>query len=423
MSSYHLSFSEYINDTTGISLPSSWNNITLVRVFDNVKQTTDADSLVHLTPSVVHGVVPQSELENRPQKALRDGYELTPAKPGDFVISMSSYEYGFEYCDRHGGISPDYTLLRPQVDKSHIQFLKYLAKSDPFISMISLYSRGIRQGKRIYWSQLKGAKICLPTVEEAEHIGAFLDYYTSRIDDIIKKNQLLLKLLEEKKESLLTEFVTSGSNPKTQMKDSDIDWLGKIPEYWDIIRTRFLCKITTGSGDTQDAVPDGKYPFVVRSPHLERSNTYIFDGEGVLTAGDGAGVGEVFHHMRGKFHFHQRVYLFYDFQNIIPLYFYYYMKALFSAVALAENAKSTVNSLRRPMLLDFPVAVPPISEQESIVQSIKNETKKIDNLHDNINEQISLLKEKRQALIAAAVTGQIDVSDWNPPDKEAEVTV
>ena len=75
------------------------------------------------------------------------------------------------------------------------------------------------------------------------------------------------------------------------MKDSGIAWIGAIPVEWDLRRLRYLCTITTGNQDTQDNDPDGVYPFYVRSPIVERSNTYTFDGAAILMAGDGVGAG------------------------------------------------------------------------------------------------------------------------------------
>ena len=89
--------------------------------------------------------------------------------------------------------------------------------------------------------------------------------------------------------------------------------VGEIPEDWKVTTVGKVVSITTGNKNTQDKVIDGLYPFFVRSQQVERINTYSFDGEGVLTAGDGVGTGKIFHHIDGKFDFHQRVYLMYNF--------------------------------------------------------------------------------------------------------------
>ena len=79
-----------------------------------------------------------------------------------------------------------------------------------------------------------------------------------------------------------------------KMRDSGVEWIGEVPEGWGITRLRFIADITTGNKDTQDANPDGAYPFYVRSPIVERSTDYTFDGLGIMMAGDGAGAGRVF---------------------------------------------------------------------------------------------------------------------------------
>jgi type I restriction enzyme, S subunit len=148
-----------------------------------------------------------------------------------------------------------------------------------------------------------------------------------------------------------------------------------------------------------DALPDGAFPFFVRSQQVEAIDTYSYDCEAVLTAGDGAGVGKVFHHFTGRFEAHQRVYVFKDFHRVLGRYFFYYFSNLFSVVALQGTAKSTVESLRRPMLADFEIAVPPMTEQRAIVVFIERETAQIDALIAKQERLVELLDERRGALI------------------------
>ncbi|MCD4654501.1 restriction endonuclease subunit S, partial [bacterium] len=111
--------------------------------------------------------------------------------------------------------------------------------------------------------------------------------------------------------------MTSSLKTYTSYQDSGIDWLGKVPANWQVLATARITDLTTGCRDTQDAKDDGQYPFFVRSPIVENSDTYSFEGEGVLTSGDGAGVGKIFHHYLGKMEIHQRVYLFHNFKRVI----------------------------------------------------------------------------------------------------------
>ncbi len=251
----------------------------------------------------------------------------------------------------------------------------------------------------------------LPPLPEQLAIAAFLDERTAKIDALIEAKRELLARLKEKRQALITHAVTKGLDPNAKMKPSGIDWLGEVPEHWDCVRTRFLCDTTTGERDTQDAEDEGEYPFFVRSDTIERISTWSFDGEGVLTSGDGAGVGKIYHHYIGKMEIHQRVYLFHNFRRVTGRFFYFYLRANFARVALHGAAKSTVDSLRRPMLLDFPITVPPEDEQRNIVNHIESESGKVDAVISSAKDAINRLTEYRTALISAAVTGKIDVRE------------
>lgn len=194
----------------------------------------------------------------------------------------------------------------------------------------------------------------------------------------------------------------------TDYKDSGIEWIGEIPSAWKIIRTRFLCNITTGDKDTVNSTPEGIYPFYVRSPNIERIDTYTFDGEAVLMAGDGVGAGKVFHYVNGKFDYHQRVYNFYNFKSILGKYFYLYIQENFKKEVEKGTAKSTVDSIRLPMIKDFPVALPPLETQEKIIAYIDKKILGIDTLIADKQKLIDLLKEERQSVISEAVTKGLD---------------
>lgn len=182
-------------------------------------------------------------------------------------------------------------------------------------------------------------------------------------------------------------------------------WLKSVPVDWKLTRLRFLCDVATGSGDTQDSEPRGEYDFFVRSPHPLRSSTYSYDTEAVLTAGDGA-VGEVFHHVTGKFHAHQRVYVLSSFRGVLPRYFYYYFSSFFRLMAQDGSARTTVDSVRRWMLTDMPIVLPSLDEQRAIADYLEQETAQIDALVAKQEEFIGLLQERRSGLIAAGVTGR-----------------
>jgi type I restriction enzyme S subunit len=174
-------------------------------------------------------------------------------------------------------------------------------------------------------------------------------------------------------------------------------------------RLKFICDVQTGDKDTENAVEEGQYPFFVRSQTVERIHSMSFDCEAVLTAGDGVGVGKVFHYYNGPFDFHQRVYMMNNFREVSGPFLFHFLRENFFKVALEGGAKSTVDSLRRPTFMNFPVCVPPKMEQEAIVKTVEQDAIKFDALTAEAQRAIDLLQERRTALISAAVTGQIDV--------------
>ncbi|GBU09172.1 restriction modification system DNA specificity domain-containing protein [Gammaproteobacteria bacterium] len=263
--------------------------------------------------------------------------------------------------------------------------------------------------------ELKESILTIPLDAEQIQIAAFLDHETAKIDDLIDKQQQLIALLKEKRQAVISHAVTKGLNPDVVMKDSGVEWLGDVPAHWDVKKLKYLCSLQTGDKNTEDAIDDGDYPFFVRSQIVERLNSYTADCEAVLTAGDGVGVGKVFHYIVGKFDFHQRVYMMNNFKSVTGKYFFRYLENMFHKVALDGGAKSTVDSLRMPVFMNFQFTVPPKSEQNHIISFIEANNMIFDNITLKTARAIQLLQERRTALISAAVTGKIDVRKWLSP--------
>lgn len=254
--------------------------------------------------------------------------------------------------------------------------------------------------------------ISYPPLKEQALIANFLHQKTTQIDLSIEKRRELVELLKEHRAAIMNEAVTKGINSDVTMKDSGVEWIGKVPEHWKVKKLKYLSKIKTGDKNTEDKEEDAKYPFFVRSQTVERISSYSYDGEAILTAGDGVGVAKVFHYINGKFDYHQRVYKVCDFKEVLGKYLFYYMKINLHKEVMKLNAKSTVDSLRLPMFQNFPVSFGTDKEQQQIVKYIETETARIDDEIKATKKEINLLEEYRQSLIAEAVTGKIDVRDY-----------
>ena len=164
-------------------------------------------------------------------------------------------------------------------------------------------------------------------------------------------------------------------------------------EEWEQCKAEELCKISTGKGNTQDKVENGKYPFYVRSENIERSNYFLYDQEAVLTVGDGVGTGRVFHYVSGKYNLHQRVYRMYDFnKQISAKYFYYYFSLNFHRRVRSLTAKTSVDSVRLNMIADMEIKYPSELEQLKIFSFLDYLIKSI-TLHQRKLEQLKELKK------------------------------
>ncbi len=193
------------------------------------------------------------------------------------------------------------------------------------------------------------------------------------------------------------------------MKDSGVEWIGEIPDNTKLIQLRFIADITTGNMDTQNREDDGEYPFYVRSPKVEKSNQYSFDDiEAILMAGDGVGAGRVFHYVQGKYACHQRVYRMNNFRYVQSSFLKYYLEDLFPMVMDQGSAKSTVDSVRLPMLQGFRVVVFNESEQQKIANFLDEKVGEIDSVIAKTKETIENYKKYKQAIITDAVTKGID---------------
>lgn len=158
-----------------------------------------------------------------------------------------------------------------------------------------------------------------------------------------------------------------------------------------------FCHISTGKSNTQDKKDDGIYPFYVRSPHIERSNKYLYDEEAVLTVGDGVGTGKVFHYVNGKYDLHQRVYRMFNFKDINAKYFYYLFSQKFYKRVMSMTAKSSVDSVRLEMISKMEIEYPSINEQETIANYFTS----LDSQISASTSRLASLKQMKAASLQA----------------------
>lgn len=198
----------------------------------------------------------------------------------------------------------------------------------------------------------------------------------------------------------LPEFATRDDGSVKGFKQTE---LGRIPEDWGVDFIKNVVKITTGDKNTQDKIVTGKYPFFVRSQTIERINTYSFDGEAVLTAGDGVGTGKIYHYINGKFDYHQRVYLMYGFGDKLDgYYFYLYFSNNFYDRIMSMTAKSSVDSVRREMIADMQIALPSKPEQTAVATILSD----MDTEIQVLQQRLEKTRDIKQGMMQQLLTGK-----------------
>jgi type I restriction enzyme S subunit len=290
-------------------------------------------------------------------------------------------------------------------------------------------------GARILNQELiNGAMILAPTFQEAQKIAQFLDHETAKIDTLIEKQQRLIELLKEKRQAVISHAVTKGLNPNAPMKESGVEWLGDVPEGWEV-RTvaKSSNKITNGYvGQTKDILVDEGVPYI-QATHIKRGKVN-FDGayfvrqnwsdahsKSILSKGDvlivqtGAGTGDIglVTEKEEGFNCHALI-IVEPVKTIISGDF-------LSMVFQSQYGYSKLYSIRtggmHPHLncgeVQFvKLPIPPRDEQNEIINYIERNVTTFDLLINKQLDAIKLMQERRTALISAAVTGKIDVREW-----------
>ncbi|SMD45820.1 type I restriction enzyme, S subunit [Aquiflexum balticum DSM 16537] len=191
---------------------------------------------------------------------------------------------------------------------------------------------------------------------------------------------------------------------KRNIKQGAMQKLLLPKEGWTNLPISSLANISTGAKNTQDRIEDGMYPFFVRSQNIERINSFSYQGEAILIAGDGVGTGKVMHYYNGKFDFHQRVYKLSDFNScIIGLYFFLYFKNNFYERMMQMTAKSSVDSIRRDMISNMIIPFPSREEQTRIATILSDMDAEINALEIKLEKY----KKVKLGMMQNLLTGRI----------------
>ena len=319
-----------------------------------------------------------------------------------------------------------------------INFKKYLFNNYFVLKYFSKVCTGSTR-KILTRQNFNNIELAIPTLPEQTAIANFLDYKTAKIDRFIFKKKQLIKLLNEQKAAIINDAVTKGLNPNAKMKPSGIEWLGEIPEYWEVRKIKSLGNAIIGlTYSPLELTDEGKGTLVLRSSNVQNAKITYDDCVYVTTK-----IPEKKRTIKGDILICSRngsVRLigknaiidekasgqsFGAFMTIFRSSYFEYLHYFFNSASFKAQSglfsTSTINQLTTGILNNILVAIPlDIKEQKLVVSHIEKETSIINKTIATIEKEIALVQEYRTALIAEAVTGKIDVREYEVPSFEED---
>lgn len=414
-------------DVKPIKFVASYND-------DSLAETEAANTLIRYVDisSVSHdegiGSVDEMLFGNAPSRARRK------AKTGDVIIStVRTYLKAVAAVDdEHADCvySTGFAVLRARRDHVNPSFLKWLSLNELFIQSVESHSEGLSY-PAINAPVLVGLKSTVPSLPEQTDIAIMLDRETARIDAIIAKKTRFIDLLKEKRSALITHAVTKGINPNVKMKDSGVEWTGEVPEHWELrkIAHAFECigSGTTPPSDQDKWYSDGEIPWIttgelretvitetskcVTTKALEEFSTLrLYPAGSLAMAMYGATIGRL-GILGVPATTNQACCVLSGEISLSIQYAYFWLLAFKQQIIDLYAAGGGQPNINQEVIAFLRVPAPNLVEQATITAFLDRETARIDLLTQKTQHSIDLLKERRSALITAAVTGQIDLRE------------
>ncbi|MDP2225628.1 restriction endonuclease subunit S [Nitrosomonas sp.] len=414
--------------------PAHWKTIPIGRLFRRTKRAEHTDKEL-LSVYRDFGVIPTSSRDDNNNKPSEDLSPYQLVEPNDLVMNkMKAWQGSIAISEYEGIVSPAYFVYQPLpklFDVAYPKYIHYLLRHPIYIAQYLRQSKGIRVNQ---WDldpdEFQRIELLLPEKNEQINIFRFLDHETAKIDTLIEKQQQLIKLLKEKRQAVISHAVTKGLNPNAKMRDSGVEWLGEVPEHWEMLKGGFIGKLFGSESIADDDVKsEGDIPFIkVSTLSSEGFELHIpaFFVDRTVGKQLRTSINYVVFPKRGAAIFTNKVNIVkvdslidpnlmgWDIGNKAKPQFIAYLLKLRGLDDIADI--STVPQINNKHIEPIKFPVPPISEQREIIDFLSH---KINQLADLINKTqlaIELVQERRTALISAAVTGKIDVRNWQAPN-------
>lgn len=386
-------------------IPEHWEVKFIKSIFVENKEICNDKRLTLLSLSQYTGIKPKSETDIATSHIAEsyEGYKLV--KKGQFVMNiMLAWNGSYAVSNYEGMISPAYCVFDFR-GKSIKQYYHYLLRLSGYSEAFKTRSKGIIDSRlRLYPESFYKFSTIIPPLAEQQAIADYLDRRCSEIDELIALQEEMITKLQSYKQSVITEAVTRGLDKNVPLKDSGIDWIGKVPEHWEI--TLFKRKITINNGKDYKNFSDAEiYPVIGSGGCFAYCSNYMYDGEALLLGRKGTIDKPLY--VKGKFWAVDTMFYAIPHKDLHCKFSYYL------ALTFPFNLYSTstsLPSLTQTDLGNIPVAFPSISEQQAIADYLDQRCSEIDELIALKQQKIEKLKEYKKSLIFECVTGKRKVS-------------
>jgi type I restriction enzyme S subunit len=430
-------------------VPEHWAILPHRAVFNEVKERDHPHEQM-LSVTITKGVIKQRALLEGSSKKDSSNQDKSAYKlvcPGDIAYNkMRAWQGAVGASDLRGIVSPAYVVVRLR-DENNPRYFHHLFRTPAFAKEAERWSYGITSDM---WSlrpeHFKMIYGCLPPPLEQAAIVRFLDHADRRIRRYIRAKQKLIALLNEQKKAIIHRAVTRGLDPNVRLKPSGVEWLGDVPEHWEVLQVGHIAAVGNGSTPSRGNMgywADGTYPWLnsgsVNAGTITRAEQFVTEtalrechlprvpAGSVLVAITGQGktrgtaavltieatINQHIAFIKPRNHG----------RTASPEYLRAFLTAAyFELRRLSDDAGSTKGALTCEDLRHFRVILPPLDEQERLVCSLMEKTSQIEGAIATTHREIDLLREYRTRLIADVVTGKLDVREAAArlPEEEEE---
>lgn len=401
-------------------IPEHWELTRLKNIFfESLEQNKDGKCKFNLSLLKDIGVIPFSEKGNKGNKSSLDTRNYRLVRKGDIVLNTTNVCIGSVGLSRYDGCmsSVMYIVLRPHVELN-IKYYDYIFKVRGFQKYLRRISNGILEVREYLNKTLFMAEpMIIPPLPEQTAVAQFLDDKTTKIDEAIAIKQQQIALLKERKQILIHKAVTRGLNDKVALKDSGVEWIGEIPEHWEVKRLKFTSNLIsekfsskespleyigmenieswTGQFVSSDSETDGLANYFDKGdvlfgklrPYLAK--VFLAEKEGICST-------EFLVYRTGKLIYNwylKLIMLSFEFINLID-------SSTYGSKMPRANSEFIGNQL---------IPIPPLSEQKEIANYIETASAKIETAISIKKQEIEKLQEYKSSLINSVVTGKVRV--------------